>query len=399
MGTQSKAFMRLFPETEPFAALAIDLLGPLPRTPEGYEYILVICDRFTKVTRAVLLRDITASDVLSAFLDMWVASYGLPDSVLSDSGPQFAAVLWQGVMKVLGIDTNYATPYHPQTNGQAERFNKTLVKQLRHYVSEHVVTWSRYLSPVVTAHNSQVQGSTGQDPFAFVSPRRLSPVAIERLTKDREAGEVVSPRQATEKFLQRLDSLVPLVRETMEKAQARYKRAFDKRVRPRRESLRVGDWVYVKSHENQGGKLVFKTLRPYQVLKTDGRRLTIESDDGIRTINGNHASGASEPPESDPAWARALAAWRVPSLPSSASKPLEAVFDYFVGQGYDEHERLMLKVRWFRYGPREDTWQYVEDLPSEKVRQYCQRHQLQVRRRASTAPPLVRDGDRGSRRS
>jgi len=64
--TQSKAFMRLFPATKPFAALAIDLLGPLPRTPEGYEYILVICDRFTKDTRAGPLRDITALDVLSA---------------------------------------------------------------------------------------------------------------------------------------------------------------------------------------------------------------------------------------------------------------------------------------------------------------------------------------------
>ena len=85
--------MRLFPATEPFAAVAIDLLGPLPRTPEGYEYILVICDRFTKVTRAVPLRDITALDGLSAFLDTWVASYGIPDSVLSDNGPQFAAVL------------------------------------------------------------------------------------------------------------------------------------------------------------------------------------------------------------------------------------------------------------------------------------------------------------------
>jgi len=65
--------MRLFPAAEPFAALAIYVLVPLPRTPEGYEYILVICDRFTKVTRAVPLRAITAPDVLSAFLDTWVA--------------------------------------------------------------------------------------------------------------------------------------------------------------------------------------------------------------------------------------------------------------------------------------------------------------------------------------
>jgi len=117
MGTQSTAPMRLFPATEPFAALAIDLLGPLPRTPEGFEYILVICDRFTKVTRAVPLKDISALDVLSAFLDTWVASYRISDSVLSDNGPQFAAVLWQGVLKALGIDTSYATPYHPQTKG------------------------------------------------------------------------------------------------------------------------------------------------------------------------------------------------------------------------------------------------------------------------------------------
>jgi len=93
MGTESTAPMRLVPATEHFAALAIDLLGPLPRTPEGYEYILVICDRFTKVTRAVPLRDMSAPDVISAFLDTWVASYGIPASVLSDNGPQFAAVL------------------------------------------------------------------------------------------------------------------------------------------------------------------------------------------------------------------------------------------------------------------------------------------------------------------
>jgi len=123
MGTQSTAPMRLFPAKEPFEAWAIDLLGPLPRTLEGYECILVICDRFTKITRAVPSKDISALDVLSAFLDTWVASYGILDSVLSDNEPQFATVLWQGVLKAQGIDTKYATPYHPQTNRQVERFN------------------------------------------------------------------------------------------------------------------------------------------------------------------------------------------------------------------------------------------------------------------------------------
>jgi len=122
--------MRLFPATERFAALAFDFLRPLPLTPEGYQFILVICDRFTKITRAVPLKGISALDVLSAFLGTWVSSYGIPDSVLSDIGPQFAAVLWKGVLKALGIDTTLATPYHPQSNGQVERFNETLVRQL-----------------------------------------------------------------------------------------------------------------------------------------------------------------------------------------------------------------------------------------------------------------------------
>ena len=164
------------------------------------------------------------------------------------------------MLKALGIDTNYAMPYHPQTTGQVERFNHTFIKQLRHYVSDHVVTWSRYLSLVVTAYNSQVHGSTGKVPLLFVSPRRLTPVAIERLTAGTDTGEKVTPGRAKENFLQRLDAPIPLVRDTDNKARARYKQAFDKRVQARREALRVRDWVFVKSHENQGGKLVFKTL-------------------------------------------------------------------------------------------------------------------------------------------
>jgi len=122
------------------------------------------------------------------------------------------------VLKTLGIDTNYATPYHPQTNGQVEQFNKTLVKQLRHYVSDNVVTLSWYFSLLVTAYNAQVHSSTGQIPLAFVSPRRLTPVAIERLTAGPDPGEIVTPGRTKEKYLQRLDFLIPLVRDTMENA-------------------------------------------------------------------------------------------------------------------------------------------------------------------------------------
>jgi len=172
-----------------------------------------------------------------------------------------------------------------------------------------------------------------------------------------------------------------LVRNSMSTTRYRYERAFSKRIQAGHETLRDGHSVLVYSLKIQGGKPDFKALGPYPVMKTDGRRLTIKSDDGIRTKNNNHSTWAPTPPGGDPGRARALAAWRVPSLHSSASKPTAAVFDHLVGRGYDEHERGMLQVRWFGYGRREDSWYYVEDLPSEKVRKYCQQLRLTVRRR------------------
>lgn len=96
------------------------------------------------------------------------------------------------------------------------------------------------------------------------------------------------------------------------------------------------------------------------MMKPDGRRLTIVIDDGIRTINRNHATRAPELPEGDLAWNQALEAWQVPSLPSPSVKPTEAAFDKLVGHGYDERGRLMLRVRWFGNGSSSNSWEFIE---------------------------------------
>jgi len=181
--------MKLFAADEPFSGLAMDLLGPLPTSKGGHKHVLVICDRFTKLTRAIPLREATALTVASAFIDAWVAAYGIPDSVLTDTGPQFASVYYQGILGLLGIASNYTSPYHPQTNGQVERYNLTLVRQLRCYVAEHQSDWHSHLSLLTTAYNTQVHSSTGEIPFAFVSPRRLQLIGIERMPRLRQAEE------------------------------------------------------------------------------------------------------------------------------------------------------------------------------------------------------------------
>ena len=62
----------------------------------------------------------------------------------------------------------YTTTYHPQSNGQAQRFDRTLLTSLRVYVSEHPKLWTEYLVAVTYAYNTEVHASTGLSPFELV---------------------------------------------------------------------------------------------------------------------------------------------------------------------------------------------------------------------------------------
>jgi len=89
--------MRLCPALETFSGLAMDLLGPLTTSRGVQKHVLVICDRFTKLTGAIPSRDATALTVSSAFIDTFVAAYGIPDSILTDNEPQFASAYYQRI--------------------------------------------------------------------------------------------------------------------------------------------------------------------------------------------------------------------------------------------------------------------------------------------------------------
>ena len=171
--------MKLFPATGPREFLAMDLLGPLPRSHQGNEYALVITDRFTKLCRSVTLRNTKAVTVATVFLDLRVYAYGAPSYVLTDNGPQFAAKLFEAVCTMIGIKHVLTTAYHPQTNGQVERFNKTLAARLRHYVAEHQKDWDEFVQPLTYANNMQVHRSTGTTPFDLVLSRHPSGIFTE----------------------------------------------------------------------------------------------------------------------------------------------------------------------------------------------------------------------------
>lgn len=112
------------------------ILGPFTKSAKGNQYILVIIDRFTKFWQAVPMNSTTATAVAQAFVEN-VYPYGIPFYLLTDNGREFVSNFFGAVCSMLCIKHLIAMAYQPQTNGPAERFNKTLVERLRHYVVEH----------------------------------------------------------------------------------------------------------------------------------------------------------------------------------------------------------------------------------------------------------------------
>ena len=113
-----------------FDTVHVDIVGPLTVS-QGQCYLLTCVDRFTRWPEVIPIHDICADTVAKAFFNGWVARFGVPSAVISDSGRQFESELWSDLCKLLGIKKYRTTAYHPQSNGMVERLHRQLQASLR----------------------------------------------------------------------------------------------------------------------------------------------------------------------------------------------------------------------------------------------------------------------------
>jgi transposase InsO family protein len=97
-----------------------------------------------KVDACGSTEDYHGSQCSEGVLEAWVFSYVPPRYLLTDNGAQFAAKFFLPVCRELGSEKVFTTAYHPQTNGQVERFNRTIVNSLRGYVSSRQSDWDKF---------------------------------------------------------------------------------------------------------------------------------------------------------------------------------------------------------------------------------------------------------------
>jgi Integrase zinc binding domain len=371
------SFLKLFPASGPLEFVAMDILGPLPKPEHGNRFLLVISDRFSKLTRTVPMRTITTLCVAKAFCDAWVLSYGPPRYLLTDNVTQFNAKFFLSVCRELGIFKIFTTAYHPQTNGQVERFNRTIINCLRGYIERRQTDWDEYTSAITFGYNCRVHSSLDLAPFELILSRPPPTLSV----RPSEAEVQDTPASAKLRFITRVKELVPLAQTRLAEAQAQYKKNFDRSIKEKNKELLSGSWVYLRREVHEAGRnpnLDDQVDGPYKAIETDGRVSKLRIGDEDVPVSSDRITPA---PVSDPEprnreypideTARPVAAGEDDEEEGyEGSQMYEFVFERITGMKKLNDRPLRYKVRRYGYGPEDDTWEPRAHLPAASLRRY-----------------------------
>ncbi|KAK7934242.1 hypothetical protein WMY93_005138 [Mugilogobius chulae] len=156
----------------PFERIGMDIVGPLEKSSTGNRFILVLCDYATRYPEAFPLRSIKAKQIANCLLQLF-SRVGVAKEILTDCGTNFMSKLLKQVYQLLGVKGIRTTPYHPQTDGLVERYNKTLKHMLRKFVCDTGADWDQWLPYLLFAYREVPQASTGFSPFELLYGRQV----------------------------------------------------------------------------------------------------------------------------------------------------------------------------------------------------------------------------------
>jgi hypothetical protein len=132
----------------------MDLITGLPGTTSGYDAIVVFVDKLTKLCHfAAVKKTCSAQDLAAVFFNIVYRHHGLPQVIVSDRDARFTGNFWQHLFKLCGTKLAMSSAYHPQSDGQTERANRTLVEALRAYTNGAQTNWDLLLPAIELAYN------------------------------------------------------------------------------------------------------------------------------------------------------------------------------------------------------------------------------------------------------
>ena len=165
---QRHAPLQIYTATAPMDRVAMDILGPLPITPRQNKYVLVVGDYFTKWTEAFPIPDMETATIARVLVNEFISRFGAPTYLHTDQGRSFESSLIKEICRLMGIVKTRTTPYHPQSDGMIERFNRTLLSMLRMAAVDDETNWDLRIPCLMLAYRTSIHEATKHTPFSLM---------------------------------------------------------------------------------------------------------------------------------------------------------------------------------------------------------------------------------------
>lgn len=260
---RKQGFTRPLPIAEDvFDTVGIDLITKLPRSHSGFNTIFVCTDNLSKYVIAVPIKDELAQTIVHTFFNQVIAKHGCPRVVLSDRGANISGERSRDFFRLFGIKRILTSPYHPQTNGQTERFNRTLAASLTVFVERNQKDWSDYVAAITFAYNISEHAVTHTSPFELVFGRKPR-IPIDNLLDRSEFINPMAPRPVIKSSV-----AMDLMKKQILDSQLANKRRLDAHLDPC--TYKEGDWVMFERPtraKGQATKLTFTYTGPYKIIR------------------------------------------------------------------------------------------------------------------------------------
>jgi len=165
--------MAPIPETV-FAHICVDIFSMPSESYAGewFDCMVVWVDRLSGwiLARPTQKHGLTAEKTANLMIETGWDIFGVPETITSDQGPQFAARFFRTICARLGIRQAFSHAYRPQGNGRAEMAGKQLITLLRKLNAEGGMNWVEALPRALYIHHG-IPGETGLSPHHIVFGR------------------------------------------------------------------------------------------------------------------------------------------------------------------------------------------------------------------------------------
>ena len=263
---QDKAPLMNIETSQPLELIHLDYLKIEP-SKGNIENVLIITDHFTRYAQAFPSKTQTALATAKLLWNNFILHYGFPERIITDQGRNFESELIGHLCQLAGVQKLRTSPYHPQTNGQCERFNGTLLNMLGTLTPEQKKDWKSHVPALVHAYNCTRNAATGFSPYFLLFGRKPRlPVDVEFGLQ--RGGQRGSPGESNyiSQLKRRLQFAYRKAKCMAQKQQARHRGLYN--LQYRGAILSVGDLVLVKQTAWKGRHKIQDKWedREYQVV-------------------------------------------------------------------------------------------------------------------------------------